>query len=198
MYVWLHHLWRLSPINKLQSQQKQWFQHWWTNFCTHYMLHVNQSALVKRIKLTLAHFMAQCLYARWCIKGLICRFRPERTSMELWFYLSSAYQGVSELRQKTIFYMKTTCGEGGGWAQTPAGGGLEHVDFVYLFKWNMSSQKLRLYMVEGTVREACATFFCYCILHLEGQDSASFLPLHPFFIFSPKCPRCSRLCEISS
>lgn len=98
------------------------------------LLHVNQSALVKRIKLTLAHFMAQCLYARWCIKGLICRFRPERTSMELWFYLSSAYQGVSELRQKTIFYMKTTCGEGGGWAQTPAGGGLEHVDFVYLFK----------------------------------------------------------------
>lgn len=33
-------------------------------------------------------------------------------------------------------------------------------------------------MVEGTVREACATFFCYCILHLEGQDSASFPSTH--------------------
>lgn len=123
--------------------------------------------------------------------------------MEPWLYFSSACQGVSELRQNSVFYQNHL-----QWWRSqvpiPAGGTLEHTGFMYLFKWNMynqmpwpsqgsvSSRVFRKRNIPNFLVPLSLTRTLSLILKVKIPPLSS--PL--LFVFFPKCwgaPRSVRL-----
>lgn len=130
--------------------------------------------------MTVVHFMAQCLCVELRIKGLIRRFKPREKRMELYIYSSSARQGVSELRQKSVLYIKAAYGERAGRFRAPLAVDGKHVDNMDLFVWMRPRLSPPNFLLPPSLNST---------LSLIMKVTISFLPLFQLLDFSPKCLR---------
>lgn len=150
----------------------------------------------KRIKPGGVYFMAQCLRAEKWIWGLICRFKPRRKQQgSLVRFLLRPSGEVNELRQESGLTSRPPpvrevassepAVDGNIWTSCTCIAEMLCAGKRAASSWSLSHRShLTAHLKEFYPRTS------------RSRLLLSLLP--PLFIFSPKCLRCSSLCELSS